>query len=159
MTMTKNQQYLLIGGLGLGALGFWWWWSTQQATAAAQITAQPPIPGSNLPPSTAPVTTLVSSGNANIPPVGTTATASGVDMTQLNALLAWANTTQNPTLYIEMMNQLTAAQVDSLYGILTTEWTTGAEPTNVQTAFWNQLRDQFPFLNTGGKGCTSLACN
>jgi hypothetical protein len=157
--MTKNQEYLLIGGLGLGALGFWWWWSTQQAAAAAQITAQPSIPASSLPPSTGPVTTLVSSGNPNIPPVGTSTTESGVDMTELNALLAWANTTQNPALYIQMMNELDAAQVDSLFGILTTEWTTGAAPTAAQTSFWNQLRVQFPFLNTAGKGCSNLACN
>jgi hypothetical protein len=157
--MTKNQQYLLIGGLGLGAVGFWWWSSSRQATAAAQITSQPSIPGSNLPPAAGPVNTLVSSGNAGIPPVGTFTTAAGVDVTELDALLAWANTTQNPTLYAQMINMLTAAQVDSLYNILTTEWTTGAKPTAAQTAFWNQLRLQFPFLNTGGKGCTNLACN
>jgi hypothetical protein len=156
--MTKNQKYLLVGGVGVAALGFWWWWSDQQATAAAQITTQPSVPPSVIPPSTGPVTTLVSSGNAAIPPVGTTTTATGVDMTQLNALLAWAQTTQNPTLYTQMMNLLTAAQVNSLYNILTTQWETDAAPTVAQTTFWNQLRVQFPFLNTGGRGCTNLAC-
>lgn len=156
--MTKNQKYLLVGGVGAAALGIWFWWSNQQATAAAQITTQPSVPPSVIPPTTGPVTTLVSSGNAAIPPVGTSTTATGVDQTQLNALLAWCNNTQNPPLYIQMMNQLTAAQINSLYGILTTEWTTGAAPTAAQTAFWNTLRLQFPFLNSGGKGCTNLAC-
>jgi hypothetical protein len=156
--MTKNQIYLLIGGVGVAALGGWWWWSSQQA-AAAQITTQPPIPGSALPPAAGPVTTLVSSGNASIPPVGTSTTSSGVDQTQLNALLAWAATTQNPTLYIQMMNALTAAQVNSLYNILVTDWdVAGGTPTPAQTMFWNSLVAQYPFLSTGGKGCTNLAC-
>jgi hypothetical protein len=157
--MTKNQKYLLVGGVGIAALGAWWWWSSQQTAAAAQITAQPAVPAGALPPTTGPVTTLVSNGNAAIPPVGTITTATGVDQTQLNALLAWCNETQNPALYTQMMNMLTADQVNQLYGILTTEWTTGAAPTVAQTAFWNSLRVQFPFLNTAGKGCTNLACN
>jgi hypothetical protein len=157
--MTTNEKYLLVGGAGLAALGLWWWWSNQHATAVAQIVAQPPVPPAVLPPDTGDVTTLVSSGNPSIPPVGTSTTEEGVDQTELNALIAWAATTGNPSLYIQMMGQLAPAQVDSLYNILTTEWATGAQPTAAQTAFWNKLRGQFPFLNTGGKGCTNLACN
>jgi hypothetical protein len=155
--MTKNQQYLLLGGAGLVGLGFWWWWSNQQ-NAAQQIVAQPTIPPAALPPGTGPVTTLVSSGNANIPPVGTSTTPAGVDATELNALLAWAATTGNPSLYEQMMNQLTPGQVDSLYNILTTDWETGAGPTASQTMFWNGLVEQYPFLKTGGKGCNNLSC-
>lgn len=157
--MNKNQKYLLIGGAGLVGLGLWWWWKDQQAGAAAQITTQPSVPKSALPPTSGPVTTLVSDGNPSIPPVGTSTTPTGVDQTELNALLAWCNETENPPLYIQMMNMLTPSQVDSLYNILTTEWTTGAAPTAAQTMFWNSLRVQFPFLNTAGKGCTNLACN
>ena len=157
--MTKNQKYLLLGGVGVTALGLWWWWSNQQTTAAGQITAQPAIPPAVLPPTGGPVTTLVSSGNAAIPPVGTSATPSGADATQLNALLAWSNATQNPALYAAMINDLTGDQLDSLYNILITQWDTGAQPTAAQTVFWNQLRQQYPFLNTAGKGCTNFACN
>jgi hypothetical protein len=74
--------------------------------------------------------------------------------------LAWSSTTQNPSLYMQMMNQLTADQVNSLYNILTTDWeVAGAKPTAAQTSFWNGLVGQYPFLVTGGKGCTNLACN
>jgi hypothetical protein len=158
--MTKQKTYLLIGGAGLAGLGLWWWWSQQQATAAAQITAQPSVPATALPPVLGPVKTLVSEGNPSIPPVGTSTTPSGVDVTELNALLAWSNGTQNPALYAQMINQLTPAQVDSLYNILTTDWdVAGGQPTAAQTAFWNGLVAQYPFLKTGGQGCTTLACN
>jgi hypothetical protein len=157
--MTKNQQYFLIGGVGLAGLGFWWWWSQQQQAAAAQITAQPSVPAAALPPVLGPVKTLVTDGNPSIPPVGTSATPSGVDQTQLNALLAWAGTTQNPSLYTQMMYELTADQVNSLYNILTTDWdVAGGTPTAAQTTFWNGLVAEYPFLKTGGQGCTTLAC-
>jgi hypothetical protein len=157
--MTKNQQYLVVGGLGVAGLVFWWWWSSQQSAATQQITAQPPVPPSTIPPTTGPVNTLVSSGNESIQPVGTSTNSSGQDITQLNALLAWSDNTQNPTLYVAMINALTPAQLASLYNILTTDWDVpGASPTAAQTAFWNSLVAQYPFLQTAGKGCTNFAC-
>lgn len=158
--MTKNQQYLLIGGTGIAALVGWWWWSNQQSTAASQITAQPTIPTAAIPPTTAgPVNTLVSQGNEEVLPVGTSSTSSGQDVTELNALLAWSNKTANPSLYAAMINALTPSQLDSLYNILVTEWTTGVQATPVQVAFWNGLVQQYPFLKTAGQGCTNFACN
>lgn len=150
--MTDKQKYLALGAVAAVALGYYWY--TQHQTAAAAIVSQPTVPKSSLP-----VTVPVATGMATIPPVGTSSTSSGQDVTELNALLTWSLKTQNPTLYQEMINALTPSQLDSLYGILTTEWTTGAAPTTAQTTFWNQLRQKYPFLNSGGKGCNNLQCN
>jgi hypothetical protein len=79
-------------------------------------------------------------------------------VTELNALLAWAQKTQNPALYAQMVNALTPAQLDGLYNILITQWAGVAPATVSQVAFWNNLRLQYPFLNTGGVGCTNFAC-
>lgn len=78
--------------------------------------------------------------------------------TQLQDLLTWSKETQNPTLYAAMINALSAADLNSLYGILVNQWDTGAKPTVAETQFWNYLRGLYPFLNTAGVGCTNFTC-
>lgn len=144
--MTNQSKYLIAGLLAAGAVGYWWY--SQHAAASADIVSQPPVPSVPGPAS-----------GISAAPVGTSTTPAGQDVTQLTALLAWAQTTANPTLYAQMINGLTPGQLSSLYDILTTDWdVAGGTPTTAQTAFWNSLVAQYPFLRTGGKGCTTLQC-
>jgi hypothetical protein len=152
--MTDKEKYLLLGGIVLAAGAYWWYTTQQTVTAATQIQNQT---------STGQTTTSggTSATTAVSVAAGTTAAPSsstGVNQSELQALLTWSNSTKNPALYQQMMNQLTAAQVDGLYQILTGPWATGASPTPAQTTFWNGLVTQYPFLRTGGAGCTTLAC-
>jgi hypothetical protein len=149
--MEQSTKVLIVGGLVGGGL-LWWWFSNHQQ-AAQQIVSQPTVPPSALPNVVNPAI-----GVSLVDPVGTSTTPGGQDQTQLSALLAWSQGTKNPSLYQQMINALTPSQLDSLYNILTTEWTTGAAPTTSQTAFWNGLRNQYPFLNKGGQGCTNFQC-
>jgi hypothetical protein len=146
--MTDKEKYLILAGIAAAGLG--WWWYSGHMTATAQIVSQPTAP------------TVANNTVSVAPPIATPATgqtsASGVNQSELAALLAWTQKTQNPTLYAQMMNQLSAGQIDQLYGILTTEWTTGASPTAAQTSFWNSLVSQYPFLAKGGVGCSTLTC-
>jgi hypothetical protein len=151
--MTTKQKYLLIGGVGLGALALWWFGSHQAAAAA--IVQQPPVPRTVLP-----VVIPVAAGGTNVPPVGTNTNAAGQDTTQLNALLAWTNGTAKPSLYAKMISALTPSQLSSLYNILTTDWQGSGQPTVAQTAFWNSLTAQYPFLKAPNPGtCTNFLCN
>jgi hypothetical protein len=151
--MTKQTTYYVAGGLALLGLGYWWYTSHQ--TAAAAIVSQPAVPASVLP--------VAQSGMAQVVtpvlPVGTVTTPSGQDQTQLNALLAWTGQTKNPPLYAAMINALTPAQLSSLYNILTTDWQGSGQPTVAQTAFWNGLVSQYPFLKAPNPAlCTSFTC-
>jgi hypothetical protein len=155
--MTDKEKYLIAGAVALAGIGVWWYMN--HTTAAAQIVSQP---------TATPVATTTSGTPTVAPPVATPVTSSGaqatiaapaVNQSELAALLAWSQKTQNPPLYAQMINGLTASQIDQLYNILTTEWTTGASPTVAQTTFWNQLVGLYPFLRTGGVGCTNLQCN
>lgn len=157
--MTKKQTYWLVGGLGVAALGFWWWWSSQQ-NAAPPVTANTPTGSGGTTEAVTPSPTAV----APSPTITATTTLSANQESELSALLTWAGTTKNPPLYQQMMNQLTGPQVDGLYNILTTQWQAGKQATPAQTAFWNNLRLQFPFLNYGGLTssgalCTDIACD
>lgn len=153
--MKKSTKYLLAGGVVAAGLGYWWWTSNQHQVAAAQIVSQPPMTPVATP-------TLVVSPSASIPVASSSSTSSALtsaQQTELGALMAWTSQSQNPALYQQMMQELTGLQIDNLYSILTTQWqVTGAQPTAAHTAFWNQLRQQFPFLNTGGVGCNNLQC-
>jgi hypothetical protein len=149
--MTDKEKYLLLAGLAASALAYWYF--GVHVPAAADIVAQPSVPVAALP------GTSPAAGITAPPPVGTSTTASGQDSTQLSALLAWAQKTQNPSLYAQMVNALTPTQLDSLYQILTMDWNVpGASPTLAMTTFWNGLRAQYPFLNTGGVGCSNFNC-
>jgi hypothetical protein len=151
--MTTNQKYMLIGGVSLGALALWWF-SSHQAAAAA-IVQQPPVPRTVLP-----VSSPVAAGGTIVPLVGTNTNEAGQDMTQLNALLAWSGRTGNPSLYAAMINALTPSQLNSLYNILTTDWQGSGQPTAAQTAFWNSLVAQYPFLKAANKAtCTNFSCS
>jgi lipopolysaccharide export system protein LptC len=155
--MDKKTKYLIAGGVVLAGVGWWWWSNQQHQTAAAQIVSQPTADAVATPSLVvAPSTALTAAAATVTAPNATSLTTQ--QQAELAALMNWTTKTQNPALYQQMMGQLTGAQVDSLYNILTTEWTTGAAPTAAQTAFWNSLRQQFPFLNTGGVGCNNLQC-
>lgn len=144
--MTNQTKYLIAGGLAAAAVGYWWY--TQHTTAAAAIVSQPVVPSVPGPAS-----------GVSAAPVGASTTPAGQDVTQLTALLSWAISTANPTLYAQMINGLTPSQLNSLYNILTTDWqVAGAVPTAAQTSFWNSLVALYPFLRTGGEGCTTLQC-
>lgn len=153
--MKKSTKYLLAGGVVAAGIGYWWWSSNQQQVAAAQIVSQPPMTPVATP-------TLVVAPSPSIPAAAPSSSSSGLtagQQTELGALIAWTSQTQNPALYQQMMQQLTGSQIDTLYSILTTQWeVAGAQPTAAHTTFWNQLRQQFPFLNTGGVGCNNLQC-
>lgn len=151
--MTDKEKYLLLAGIAAAALAYWYF--GVHVPAAADIVSQPSVPQGAIP-----STSQTAVGVSSAAPVGTSATPSGQDVTQLNALLAWAKKTQNPPLYAQMVNALTPTQLDGLYNILITQWdVAGATPTAKNTAFWNNLRLQYPFLNTGGVNCTNFACN
>jgi hypothetical protein len=151
--MKKNTKYLLAGGVVAAGIGYWWWTSNQHQVAAAQIVSQPPLTPVSQP-------TLVVAPSASIPV--TASATSGLTASQqseLSALMAWTSQSANPALYQQMMQQLTGSQIDNLYSILTTQWeVTGAVPTAAHTAFWNQLRQQFPFLNNGGLNAQGQLC-
>jgi hypothetical protein len=152
--MKKSTKYLLAGGVVAVGVGYWWWTSNQNQVAANQIVSQPPM-------TPVPQPTLVVAPSPSIPAAAPSSASSGLtssQQTELGALMAWTSGTQNPALYQQMMQELTGSQIDNLYSILTTQWDTGAQPTPAHTAFWNQLRQQFPFLNTGGVGCNNLQC-
>src|SRR5580698_1666817 len=149
--MKKSTKYLLAGGVVAAGVGYWWWTSNQNQVAANQIVSQPPM-------TPVPQPTLVVAPSPSIPAAAPSSASSGLtssQQTELGALMAWTSGTQNPALYQQMMQELTGSQIDNLYSILTTQWDTGAQPTAAHTAFWNQLRQQFPFLNTGGVGCNN----
>lgn len=152
--MKKSTKYLLAGGVVAAGVGYWWWTNNQHQVATAQIVTQPPMTPVASP-------TLVVAPSPSIPAAAASSSSSGLtaaQQTELGALMAWTSQTQNQALYQQMMQELTGSQIDNLYSILTTQWETGAQPTAAQTAFWNQLRQQFPFLNTGGVGCNNLQC-
>ena len=145
--MTDKEKYLLLGGIALVGIG--WWWYSGHMTATAQIVSQPTA------------SPAASSTVSVTPPIASSSTSGGqpgVNQQEYAALMAWTQKTANPSLYQQMINLLSATQIDQLYGILTTSWTTGANPTPTQTAFWNGLVQQYPFLATGGQGCTTLTC-
>jgi hypothetical protein len=142
----------MFGGLAAAGLAYWWYSSHLQASA--QIVSQPAVPPGALPNVSAPVV-----GVSAVLPVGTMATPSGQDQTELDALMSWAQTTQNPALYQQMIQGLSPTDLDSLYNILTTDWEGSGKPTTTQTAFWNGLVGRYPFLKNGGAGCNNFACN
>jgi hypothetical protein len=144
--MTNTEKILLLGGVAAAALGYYLY--TSHTTAQAAITALPPA----VPP------TVYAPGGGPAPPVGTSQTPSGVDATQLSALMQWATRTKNPPLYQSWLQQLNAQQISGLYDILTTDWNTGSQPSLSQTMFWNGLVGQYPFLRTGGVGCSNFQC-
>jgi hypothetical protein len=77
----------------------------------------------------------------------------------VTALLNWATQTKNPALYAQMINQASASDIVGLYSLLTTYWAgVTSAPTAAQTAFWNNLRQEYPFLNNSGVGCNNFAC-
>ena len=151
----------LLIGAGVGFLVYELY---QHFEASGQIVAlaasTTPVPAYPVSAATAPVPILSPGAAANVAsniaaPLTPTSTPNS---TQLQDLLNWAAGTKNPTLYAEMVNQLTATQLNSLYQILVQQWDTGDPPTVANTAFWNSLRLIYPFLNTGGVGCTNFSC-
>ena len=155
-----NKTKILLGAT-IAGLGLWWWFSQGSANAslAAHIPATPiPTPG---PAATAdqvqPPALTLTGGSVAVSPVQAAVTANG-QMTA--ACIAWAQQTKNPALYVQMINQLSASDLAGLYNLVTTYWAgTTKQPTAAQTAFWNYLRGEYPFLNTGGAGCVNFACN
>jgi hypothetical protein len=154
----KTKWLLVAGAAGVGL----WWWFTQGSANASLAAHIPPTPV----PTPKPVTVsdqiqtpavTTSGGTVAMSAAQTAVTAQGQMTT---ALLAWAQQTKNPALYAQMINQLSATDLAGMYDLLTTYWAgTTSTPTPAQTAFWNNLRQEYPFLNTAGAGCTNFACN
>jgi hypothetical protein len=135
--------------LGAGGLGVWYILSHHKATQqvnALPVIVPPTVPGSG-------GTVVV----APIPPSQVTV-SQAPDPTQLQALLTWSNLTKNPPLYQQMINQLNAQDINSLYGLLVGYWTTGTGYTLTQLNFWNGLVQRYPMLETAGAGCNNLQC-
>lgn len=149
--MTDKEKYLLLAGIAAAALAYWYF--GVHVPAAADIVSQPPVPQAALP-----STSQTAVGVSAAAPVGTSATSTGQDVTQLNALLAWSNYTQNPTLYAAMINQLDPSDLNNMYNILTTAWNTHTTPTVAQAAFWSMMNNKYPFLKVGGVNCTNFSC-
>jgi hypothetical protein len=149
--MTDKTKYLVVGGLALAGVGYWWYTHQQ---ASSEIVSQPVVPKTSLPTLPEPVV-----GIAVVSPVGTATTATGQDQTQLNALLSWAGTTKNPSLYGQMIAALTPSQLSALYDILTTDWEGSGKPTAAQTSFWNGLVAAYPFLRSPNPAnCNNFTC-
>jgi hypothetical protein len=151
--MTDKEKYLLLAGIAAAGLAYWYF--GVHAPAAAAIVSQPAVPQAALP-STSQSGSPV--GVSAVLPVGSNMTSSGQDVTQLNALLAWATQTQNPTLYAAMINQLDPSDLNNMYNILTTAWDANTTPTVAQAAFWSMLNNKYPFLKVSGVNCTNFAC-
>lgn len=150
--MDNKTKYIALAAIAAAAAGYWWWTHRQ---ASAEIISQPVVPVTALPNVTSPVV-----GVSVVEPVGTSSTSTGQDQTELNALLAWANTTQNPMLYAQMINALSPGQLDGLYNILTTDWQGSGSPTPAQTGFWNGLVAAYPFLRAGNiAACKNFSCS
>lgn len=156
--MNNTTKWLLLAGVaGVGL-----WWLMMQGSANASLAAHiPPVPVPTPGPQVsdqvqAPAVTT-SGGTVAIAPTQAAVTAQGQ---MVAALLQWAQQTKNPSLYIQMINEASASDIAGLYDLLTTYWAgTTPGPTAAQTLFWNNLRNEYPFLNTAGAGCTNLACN
>lgn len=154
----KTKWLLIAGAAGVGL----WWWFTQGSANASLAAHIPPVP---VPTPAVPQTAdqvqqpapTTSGGTVAISPVQAVVAAQGQMST---ALLAWAQQTKNPALYTQMINEASTSDLEGLYNLLTTYWAgTTTTPTPAQTLFWNNLRNEYPFLNTAGAGCTNLACN
>jgi hypothetical protein len=156
--MDNNTKWMLLAGVA--GVGLWWWFTQGSANAslAAHIPPTPiPTPQSPTPSDQVQTPAVTTSGGiVAIAPAQAVITAQGQ---QVSALLQWAQTTKNPALYEQMIDQASATDLAGLYDLLTTYWAgKTATPTAAQTAFWNNLRTEYPFLNTGGVGCSNLAC-
>lgn len=160
----KTATKIFIGAGAVG-LGIWYWLSTGSANAQIAAHTPPvPIPAPPLPTTTAsqadqvaPPVTVLSSGVVTVQSSQVTAIT---EASMVGALLNWATQTKNPALYAQMINQASVSDITGLYDLLTTYWAgKTATPTAAQTAFWNNLRDEYPFLNVSGAGCTNFACN
>lgn len=154
------------------ALGLYYLW--QHFDAAGQITdlaatttpvpaytgSGPSVSQTTVTPSITPITSFAPLTNGpSVIAAGQPITASSApNNVQLQDLLNWATETKNPSLYQAMINQLSASDLNSLYGILVNQWDTGASPTLAETTFWNYLRGIYPFLNTAGVGCNNFTC-
>lgn len=170
-----NKKILIAGTVGIAAFGIAYWYFNH-TTAQQQIAAQPtvvPVPGTSavatppgtvtvLPVTSVPITAVVGptvSAPVVVPtPAPAPSQTSQPTQAQMIQALSthWAANIQNPSMGNQMLSVLTLAQVTGLYNILTTQWETGAPATPSNTAFWNALRAQYPFLNTGGVGCSSI---
>jgi hypothetical protein len=159
--MDKKTKIILAAVAGIGLV---WWWNTQgssQTSLAAHMPATPVVPPSNTGSSgTEQVVSpaiATSGGSVAISPVQVTASVNGQ---MIAACLAWSQETKNPALYAAWINQLSASDLTGLYNLVTTYWAgTTASPTAAQTAFWNNLRAAYPFLNVGGVGCNNFQCD
>jgi hypothetical protein len=156
--MDNKTKWLLFAGAA--GVGLWWWFTQGSANAslAAHMPPTPiPTPGQVTPSDQIQTPAVTTSGGVvAISPAQAVLTAQG---NQAAALLQWAQTTKNPALYEQMIDQASTSDLAGLYDLLTTYWAgTTSTPTAAQTAFWNNLRTEYPFLNTGGVGCSNLAC-
>jgi hypothetical protein len=160
--MSKTTKIAVAGGLAVAGYFLWQHFQASAQITATAATGTPVIANANG------TTTAIPPGvpvEQVIAPTPVTATAVSVvpagptTSTMLTALLQWGATTKNPALYTQMMNLLTADQIAALYDILENQWLTGTPATAAHTSFWNTLRAQYPFLNSGGVGCNNLACN
>jgi hypothetical protein len=141
--------------LGIGIIGGAWWWWNKYGAANASLSAHAMVPV--IPPQSpgfpvqSALSPVVAVAPAQIPVIQQSA--------QMTALLNWAQGTKNPALYQQMIGQLSAADLASMYDLLTTFWAgVTKSPTPAQTQFWNYLRGKYPFLNTGGVGCNNFTC-
>jgi len=158
--MDRQTKILLIAGVA--GVGLWWWFSQGQAQAslAAHTPAVPvpaPIPTGTADQIAPPALTVSPSGGTVAMSVTQQQAVALGQMT--TALLAWAQQTKNPALYATWINQLGPSDIASLYNILTTYWAGTAPATPAQISYWNSLVAEYPFLKTGGVGCSNLACS
>jgi hypothetical protein len=155
--MDNKTKWLLVAGVA--GVGLWWWYTQGSAMASLAAHVSPaPTPGSGT--TADQVTTPMVSTSGGTVAISPTQAAITSQAQMTAALLAWAPSSKNPPLYEQMINQLSPSDLSGLYNLLTTYWAgKTAEPTPAQVTFWNNLRLEYPFLNTGGVGCSNLACN
>jgi hypothetical protein len=153
---------LLIGALAVGGIGYYLY--SRHVQAQAQIAVQPPVqpvPGTSaalpavVPDYGAPVQAAAAPFPIPVDPAPSQTSQPTVAQMKSTLIDQWANACKNPTVIIQLVGLLTDSQTAGLYNILTTQWETGAPATPANTAFWNQLRAQYPCLNSSGAGCTS----